>query len=76
MYLISMIPEGFFSGNGNRSETFMYFILVVAGLIVAIAMILPGISVSYMFLLLGIYKETIDAVHNLLMPFIIYIFHI
>lgn len=71
VYLISMIPEGFFSGNGNRSETFMYFILVIAGLIVAIAMILPGISVSYMFLLLGIYKETIDAVHNLYFPYLI-----
>ena len=71
VYLISIIPEGFFSSSSDRSEIFMYFILIIAGLIVAIAMILPGISVSYMFLLLGIYKETIDAVHNLYFPYLI-----
>ncbi|CRF34413.1 hypothetical protein BRSU_2004 [Brachyspira suanatina] len=70
VYLISIIPEGFFSSTGDRSEMFMYFILIVAGLIVAIAMILPGISVSYMFLLLGIYQETIDAVHDLYIPYL------
>ena len=71
VYLISIIPEGFFSSSSDRSEIFMYFILMIAGLIVAIAMILPGISVSYMFLLLGIYQETIDAVHNLYFPYLI-----
>ncbi|WP_028330145.1 DUF368 domain-containing protein [Brachyspira alvinipulli] len=71
VYLISIIPEGFFSSSGDRSEVFMYFILIIAGLIVAIAMILPGISVSYMFLFLGIYRETIDAVHNLYFPYLI-----
>ncbi|WP_157152732.1 DUF368 domain-containing protein [Brachyspira murdochii] len=71
VYLISIIPEGFFSSSSDRSEVFMYFILIIAGLIVAIAMILPGISVSYMFLLLGIYQETIDAVHNLYFPYLI-----
>ena len=71
VYLISIIPEGFFSSSSDRSEIFMYFILIIAGLIVAIAMILPGISVSYMFLLLGIYQETIDAVHNLYFPYLI-----
>lgn len=70
VYLISIIPEGFFSSSQNRSELFMYFILIIAGLIVAIAMILPGISVSYMFLLLGIYEETINAVHNLYIPYL------
>ena len=70
VYLISIIPEGFFSSTGDRSEVFMYFILIIAGLIVAIAMILPGISVSYMFLLLCIYQETIDAVHNLYIPYL------
>ncbi|ADG70987.1 DUF368 domain-containing protein [Brachyspira murdochii] len=71
VYLISIIPEGFFSSSSDRSEVFMYFILIIAGLIVAIAMILPGISVSYMFLLLGIYQETIDALHNLYFPYLI-----
>ena len=72
VYLISIIPEGFFnSDNNNRVKSLTYFILIVAGFISAIALILPGISVSYMFLLLGIYQETINAVQNLYIPYLI-----
>lgn len=72
VYLISMIPEGFFSGSAeDRSAGLTYFILIIAGFISAIALILPGISVSYMFLLLGIYQETINAVQNLYIPYLI-----
>ena len=75
VYLISMIPEGFFSGSeNNRSKSFTYFILIIAGFISAIALILPGISVSYMFLLLGIYQETINAVKNFYIPYLIPLF--
>ena len=75
VYLISMIPEGFFSGSENsRSKSFTYFILIIAGFISAIALILPGISVSYMFLLLGIYQETINAVKNFYIPYLIPLF--
>ncbi len=38
------------------------FVLIIAGFISAIALILPGISVSYMFLLLGIYDSTMEAI--------------
>lgn len=72
VYLISMIPEGFFSDSeNNRSKNFTYFLLVVAGFVSAIALILPGISVSYMFLLLGIYRETINAVQSFYIPYLI-----
>ena len=55
----------------NRGKSLTYFILIVAGFISAIALILPGISVSYMFLLLGIYQDTINAVQNLYIPYLI-----
>lgn len=72
VYLISMIPEGFFSDSeNNRSKNFTYFILALAGFISAIALILPGISVSYMFLLLGIYQETINAIQSFYIPYLI-----
>ena len=71
VYLISIIPEGFFNSDNNRGKSLTYFILIVAGFISAIALILPGISVSYMFLLLGIYQETINAVQNLYIPYLI-----
>ena len=75
VYLISMIPEGFFGDSeNNRSKSFTYFILALAGFISAIALILPGISVSYMFLLLGIYQETINAIQNFYIPYLIPLF--
>lgn len=75
VYLISMIPEGFFGDSeNNRSKNFTYFIIALAGFISAIALILPGISVSYMFLLLGIYQETINAVQNFYIPYLIPLF--
>ena len=75
VYLISMIPEGFFAASeNNRSKNFTYFILALAGFVSAIALILPGISVSYMFLLLGIYQETINAVQSFYIPYLIPLF--
>ena len=39
--------------------------LVVAGVVAAVALILPGISVSYLLLVLGLYAPTIKAIGNL-----------
>lgn len=40
-------------------------ILVVAGIIAAIALVLPGISVSYMLFLLGLYNTLIEAIGDM-----------
>ncbi len=40
-------------------------ILLIAGFVAAIALILPGISVSYLLLLLGIYDRTLNAISSL-----------
>lgn len=54
VFLISLIPEGLFSTSG--SGFFHAFMLLIAGLIVAVALILPGISTSHMLLTLGLYS--------------------
>ena len=39
--------------------------LFIAGFIAAIALVLPGISVSYLLLLLGLYDKTMNAISNI-----------
>ena len=41
------------------------FMLLVAGAVAAVALILPGISVSYLLLVLGLYAPTIQAIGRL-----------
>ena len=45
--------------------------LLAAGFIAAVALVLPGISVSYMLLMMGLYDETMRAITELYFPFLI-----
>lgn len=45
--------------------------LFIAGIIIAIALILPGISGSFMLLTLGLYSVTINAINTKNIPFLI-----
>ncbi len=45
--------------------------LIIAGFVSAIALVLPGISVSYMLLLLGMYDTTMHAISECYLPFLI-----
>lgn len=59
---IALLPEGLFTaGEGWQG----YLLLMAAGFIAAIALILPGISVSYLLLILGLYDKIIAAIGNL-----------
>ena len=42
-----------------------YAMLVVSGVVAAVALVLPGISVSYLLLVLGMYSTTIQAIGTL-----------
>jgi putative membrane protein len=42
-----------------------FIFLVFAGVIIAVALILPGISTSFMLLVLGLYDITLNAINNL-----------
>ena len=46
-------------------------LLVLSGFIAAVALVLPGISVSYLLLLMGLYDETMQAIENFYLPFLI-----
>lgn len=46
-------------------------VLILAGFIAAAALILPGISGSYLLLILGLYDETMKAISELYLPYLI-----
>ena len=45
-------------------------LLVLAGFVAAIALVLPGISVSYLFLLMGIYDSVMRAISSFRLTFL------
>lgn len=67
---VSMIPTGYFESHLEISMKTV-LLLTAAGVVSAAALVLPGISVSYMLLVIGLYDETMRAVSNLYLPFLI-----
>ena len=68
--LLDKLPTDLISFNAKMGLT-EYIILIAAGVIIAIALVLPGISVSYMLLVLGIYQPTLQAIESFNFAFII-----
>ena len=68
--LFELIPSA-----GSQSEMTDgpagFFLLMAAGLIAAAALVLPGISVSYLLLIMGIYDEMMRAVSEFYLPFLL-----
>lgn len=64
------IPTGWFDANPQAGAG-SFLLLVFAGFIAAIALVLPGISVSYMLLLMGLYEEIIKALNDVYIPFLL-----
>lgn len=46
-------------------------LIVIAGIIIAVALILPGISTSYLLLALGVYNETLTAIKEVDIGFLL-----
>ncbi len=70
VFLISCIPKELFDvdlNNGIKD----YLLLIIAGMTVAVALVLPGISASYMLLVLGMYEETIRAIDEFYFPYLL-----
>lgn len=67
---LSMIPV---SSSETQTEAgfFSFLLLIVSGFVAAVALILPGISVSYVLLLIGLYDETMKAISTFYLPFLI-----
>ena len=58
------LPEGLFQLSSGF-HLFNFFMLILAGIVIAIALILPGISASYVLLMLGMYHLTLIAIREL-----------
>ncbi len=68
--LISFIPKGIFDPSAHFNLWNMVLQLI-GGIIVAVALILPGISVSHMLLMLGLYMPLMTAIESFnILPFI------
>ena len=68
--LIAIIPEGLFSPEGTPGF-WDILIQIFGGAIVALGFILPGISVSQLFLMLGLYESVMAALDTFnIVPFI------
>lgn len=68
--LIALIPNELIKFDGGFSLLNL-LIIVVAGFVIAIALVLPGISCSQMLLLLGILDMTYEAIHTRNFAFLI-----
>ena len=62
--LIDFIPKDALNFNSVNDIEF-YILVFVVGLILSVALILPGISASYMLLIFGIYEKTFSSIHNM-----------
>ena len=60
---LTFIPENLLSTADNKTVS-EFILLFMAGVFVAVALILPGISVSYTLLILGLYERTVEAVKS------------
>jgi putative membrane protein len=59
------------ASNFSGSSGFQIVMLFVTGMIIAIALVLPGISTSHMLLVLGMYTTTLEAIETLNFGFLI-----
>lgn len=68
--LFEFLPADFFQlGNGEGILGFL--LLAAAGIVAAVALVLPGISVSYLLLLMGIYDRTMLAIGDFNLSYLI-----
>ena len=68
--LFSVLPTGVISSTGSWQP----LLLIVTGIVAAAALVLPGISVSYLLLMLGLYDKTIAAISHLQFSFLLPLF--
>lgn len=68
--LTDMLPKGAFEANAGAGIA-GYLLIIAAGIITAVALVLPGISVSYMLLVLGVYDPMLKALNSYDFAFLI-----
>lgn len=68
-FSMTLIPEGFFTFTNNHNFISLIKILLVGSLL-ALALVLPGISFSFMLVLFSLYEPLLLAIKNLDIPFL------
>lgn len=72
VYALNFLPKGQFTVIPNDFKS--YAMLFLCGLIIAIALVLPGISTSHILLVLGMYEAVWGAVNKLNFVYLLPIF--
>ena len=67
--LFTLLPSGALQADMTTGAGGL-LLLVLAGFVAAIALVLPGISVSYLFLLMGIYDSVMGAISSFRLTFL------
>ncbi len=68
--LMSLEPERLIN-TATDGSLLSYIFLLIAGFVIAIGLVLPGISWSFMLLVMGMYETTLNAINTLNIPFLI-----
>lgn len=68
--LMGLIPQDLMPQN-SYSGWFGVLMLLTAGFVAAIALVLPGISVSYMLLMMGMYSRTMEALSGFQISYLV-----
>lgn len=68
--LFAILPTGAFQSE-MEAGIISFLLLMLAGFIAAVALVLPGISVSYLLLIMGLYDETMRAISEFYLSFLV-----
>ena len=69
--LVMSIYNGTIVNLANSTGVLQFIFLFIAGIVISVALILPGISTSFMLLVLGMYDITIKAINNLYVSYLV-----
>lgn len=68
-YFITMFPESVLNFDSG-TYVLSFLMLFIAGIVIAVALVLPGISASYVLLMLGMYDLTLQAIQTFDMKYL------
>lgn len=63
--VMAFMGEGDFSVSLNNPSILMYFLLFLVGMVAAATMVIPGVSGSFVLMLIGFYKPIVKVVSDL-----------
>lgn len=68
--LTASTPSALFS-TGTEFTWITFALLFICGIVIAVALVLPGISASFLLLVLGMYQTTLTAIQNMDLGFLL-----